>query len=239
MDLQSKLFKPLEKGSISEKIINRITEAIISRELKPGDKIPTEVEFSEKLGVGRNSVREATQILVAYGVLEIRRSEGTFVVKKFNQKMLEPLIYGILLENGSMLQLLELKITFLRSILYIGIEKAKDEDIEKLREKYKLFCEVTEKYPDNVEKLYIANMNFHKCLADATNNPLIIHFNQIVIKMSKYSRIKGIERAMFTNGLKSLTDVALKLLNLIEKRDMNHIEPVINEIFELWNEIVL
>ena len=85
------LFAELPKGSISEIIVKRITDALISGELKPGDKIPTEVEFSEKLGVSRNAVREALKVLVAFGVLEIRRSEGTFVVEEYNNKLLDPL----------------------------------------------------------------------------------------------------------------------------------------------------
>ena len=36
------LFAELPKGSISEIIVQRITDALISGELKPGDKIPTE-----------------------------------------------------------------------------------------------------------------------------------------------------------------------------------------------------
>ena len=57
------LFEELPKGSISEIIMQRITDALISGQLKPGDKIPTEVEFSEKLGVSRNAVRQ--QLLMA------------------------------------------------------------------------------------------------------------------------------------------------------------------------------
>ena len=40
-----KLFAELPKGSLSDIIIKRITDALVSGELKPGDKIPTEVEF--------------------------------------------------------------------------------------------------------------------------------------------------------------------------------------------------
>jgi len=237
--MYNKLFQPLPKGSISELIIERITEAIISGELKPGDKIPTEMEFAEKLGVGRNSVREATKILVAYGVLEIRRSEGTFVVKGFNNKMLDPLVYGVLLEDSSMLQLLELKITFLRAILYLAIEKASAEDIEKLRECHQIMCETIKDYPDNIEKLYDANKNFHRALAEASHNPLLVQMNNVILKMSKYSRIKGIETAMRNNDLNCLSETTFSLLNLIEKGDASEIEPVVKNIFELWKKIVL
>ena len=41
-------------------------------------------------------MREAVKILVAYGILEIRRAEGTFIRSGVSQQMLNPLIYGIM-----------------------------------------------------------------------------------------------------------------------------------------------
>ena len=96
------LFEELPKGSLSDIIVKRITDALVSGELKPGDKIPTETEFSENLGVGRNAVREAIKVLVAFGVLEIRRAKGTYVVDDYSDKLLDPLIYGLILSERNM-----------------------------------------------------------------------------------------------------------------------------------------
>ena len=104
--------KPLSTGSVVEQIIRRLTEALSNRELQPGQKIPTEMELCESLQVGRNSVREAIKILVAMGVLEIRRSEGTFVCRGFSSRMLDPLVYGLILEGGGSGKLIELRRIF-------------------------------------------------------------------------------------------------------------------------------
>ena len=53
----------LDRTSVSVTILNRITERIIAGDLKPGDKLPTEQEFAIRLGVARNSVREAIKML--------------------------------------------------------------------------------------------------------------------------------------------------------------------------------
>ena len=103
------LLKPMRNKSIVDRIIGRISDTIMSGELKPGDKIPTELELSESLGVGRNSVREAVKSLVAMGVLNIRRSEGTFVAEGFSMRMLEPMAYGLVLEGGNSSAVLELR----------------------------------------------------------------------------------------------------------------------------------
>lgn len=47
--------------------------------LKPGDKIPSERELSERLQVGRSSVREALRAIELLGLIETRRGEGTFL----------------------------------------------------------------------------------------------------------------------------------------------------------------
>ena len=53
------MFKKIKNKSVVQTVVDSITKAIISGELKPGDKIPTEMELAESFGVGRNSIREA------------------------------------------------------------------------------------------------------------------------------------------------------------------------------------
>ena len=108
---ENHLMAPLASGSKSEVIIQRITDSLISGDLKPGDKIPTEQEFCDQLKVGRNTVREAIKVLIAFGVLEIRRSEGTFVVDHFSPKLMDSVLYGLILCPRSMDNLLEFKIS--------------------------------------------------------------------------------------------------------------------------------
>ena len=84
--------KRIKSESVVQQIIDSLVEAMIRKELKPGDQIPTEMELAERLGVGRNSVREAIKILVYFGVLEIRRAEGTYVCEGFTDTMIDPII---------------------------------------------------------------------------------------------------------------------------------------------------
>jgi len=43
--------------------IDQISKSIIDKSLKPGDRLPTEQEWSQKLGVSRLTVREALKSL--------------------------------------------------------------------------------------------------------------------------------------------------------------------------------
>ena len=95
----SDFMKPIRMKSASDIVVERLTEAIIDGQINPGDKIPTEPELASSFCVGRNTVREAVRTLVAYGILEIRRPEGTFVCRTFKPQTINPLIYSMILQK--------------------------------------------------------------------------------------------------------------------------------------------
>src|SRR6185369_8673203 len=52
---------------------------IASGELSSGARLPSEPELSREHGIGRPTVRQATELLVQRGLVERRRGSGTFV----------------------------------------------------------------------------------------------------------------------------------------------------------------
>lgn len=233
------LFAELPKGSISEIIVQRITDALISGELKPGDKIPTELEFSEKLGVSRNAVREAIKVLVAFGVLEIRRSEGTFVVEEYNSKLLDPLLYGLILSEHSMEELMEVKIATANSVLYLAILNATDEDIATLREYGLEFKRVMNTKPADTEKMYEASKRFNEYLSAISKNRMLCQLDSIIHKIASFTRHKAIEVSVERNRLNDLPDNYLKEVDILEARDKKAIPEFMDERLKLWQELLL
>ena len=233
------LFAELPKGSISEIIMQRITDALISGQLKPGDKIPTEVEFSEKLGVSRNAVREAMKVLVAFGVLEIRRSEGTFVVEEYNNKLLDPLLYGLILSEHSMEELLEVKIAIANSVLYLAILNASDEEIARLREYGLEFKKVMNEVPADIEKMYQASKRFNEYLSEISKNRMLYQLDSIIRKIASFTRHKALEVSVERNQLNALPDNYLKEVNILEARDKKAIAGFRDERLKLWQELLL
>jgi DNA-binding GntR family transcriptional regulator len=58
---------------------NLLREKIVSGELEPGDKLPTELELIEQYGVSRITVRQALQALADEGLIERKQGRGTVV----------------------------------------------------------------------------------------------------------------------------------------------------------------
>ena len=115
--------KNLKKESVVQSVINCLTDAMRNKELKPGDRIPPEPELAASMGVARSSVREAIKILSYLGVLESKRSEGTFVCSGFQESMIDPMIYGIILNQDSFENLMELREMVEAGIMRLASQK--------------------------------------------------------------------------------------------------------------------
>ena len=59
----------------------RILEMIVEQELKPGDRLPTEQELADSLGLSRSVTREAVKVLAAIGRVSAQRGRGLYVGK--------------------------------------------------------------------------------------------------------------------------------------------------------------
>ncbi|MFE7149596.1 FadR/GntR family transcriptional regulator, partial [Heyndrickxia sporothermodurans] len=66
--------------------------------LVSGDKLPSERELSERLKVGRSSVREGLRALELLGLIETRRGEGTYL-RDFTDHHLVELLSMFILQD--------------------------------------------------------------------------------------------------------------------------------------------
>jgi GntR family transcriptional regulator len=69
-------------GPLYLQLQRRISEAIASGRLKPGDSLPAERDMASMTGLSRVTVRKAVQALVAAGHLVQRQGSGTFVAQR-------------------------------------------------------------------------------------------------------------------------------------------------------------
>ena len=64
---------------LTDQAIAKIKDLIMSGEFAAGSKLPNEQDLSQRLGLSRNSLREAVRALTLIGVLEPRVGDGTYV----------------------------------------------------------------------------------------------------------------------------------------------------------------
>lgn len=93
--------KKQENKKIFLEIVSQIRELIKQEGIHPGEKIPSERVLSERLNVGRSSVREALRSLELLGLIETRHGGGTFLASIQSHQLVEILASFILQENKS------------------------------------------------------------------------------------------------------------------------------------------
>lgn len=87
-----------QNNKVYIEIVKQLRAMIEQDSLKPGDKLPSERELSERLNVGRSSVREALRALELLSLIETRRGEGTFI-RDFKGHQLVQLLGTFILQD--------------------------------------------------------------------------------------------------------------------------------------------
>ncbi|MBM7692873.1 DNA-binding FadR family transcriptional regulator [Peribacillus deserti] len=113
-------------------IVEKLRLMIQDDGLLPGDKIPSERELSERLQVGRSSVREALRSLELLGLIETRRGEGTFIKVFQEHRLVELLGAFFLLDEKTRNNLRETKILLEQACLQGLMQKTPPEKMEEM-----------------------------------------------------------------------------------------------------------
>lgn len=112
--------------------------AIVSGQYQPGETLPNEIDFSEKLKISRSAYREAIRILSAKGLVESRPKTGTRVTEEVRWNLLDPDVLAWFFEtepspeivNG----LFELRLIIEPAAAALAAQRRKPEDLAAMRE---------------------------------------------------------------------------------------------------------
>lgn len=241
--MDKKYLKPFNSKSVSQKIIDELTAAMVRGDLKPGDKIPTEMELAQQYDVSRNSVREAVKILVSYGVLEIKRAEGTYVCSGFSRPMLNPLMYGIILSaQESYGQLVELRTVIDSGVMRILADGRGSSYKEYLRRRYMDLEYALDHSPHDYEAILKEDMLFHLSLAEATENQLLIQMEDLILELCRSSSLRNIKVLMERDEKEGATffkDSHRELMNVVVQGDKERVDTSLENAYYYWKHIYL
>jgi DNA-binding GntR family transcriptional regulator len=143
----------LINNSLSNKIAERITQQIITGELKPGEKL-VEYTYAQEYGTSRAPVREAFYLLTIEGLVERIPRKGAVVKEYTEAEIIDLLEIRIMLESLAMKRIQER-----------GVDQSILTQMEEI-------LEVMEEERDyrNYTKL---NYSFHMCLIDMSKSEIV------------------------------------------------------------------
>jgi GntR family transcriptional repressor for pyruvate dehydrogenase complex len=166
--------RPIKRARLYEGAVEQIKKLILENQYKPGDRLPSERELAEQLGIGRPAMREALKILNMIGLVEIRVGDGTYVKDISFSPYIESIVASISsrlkMEQGNFLWLFEV-----RKILEMEIARlACDRITPEIRERVKECLLEMEANLENREAFAAWGVRFHREIAEATGNEILI-----------------------------------------------------------------
>ena len=224
-----------KKKSVVDQIMDGIVDAIIEGKLSPGDKLPTEPELAALYEAGRNSVREAIKKLEAYGVVYIKRADGTFISENYNQKMLDPMLYSIILQKNSWKDFVELRSVIDIGTLEVIIDGAKPGD--SYRDLHRILLRMeTEFFEDtpSVEKIMMYDTEFHSAIARRANNPQLVTITDYITRLTLPSRKRTVGEIMESGKEKEFVALHRQMLEIIENRERDKIVKTVQDHYVYW-----
>lgn len=213
-------FKIVKPDRISQRVAGKLKDLILSDDLKPGYKLPSERDLSKMIGVGRLSLREGLRILEAAGIIETRYGigSGTYISEMTIENMIDRFSECLRLSKMTIDQLTEARMEISSIILKYCIERGDNEDIEKL--------ENCIKETENLFKLghetREMNIYFHQLIAQSSKNPafIILHYSLMNMLRQFLSRFVSPPE----HSKKVLKDNK-RILEYLKKKDLNKAIP--------------
>lgn len=223
--------EPIEKSTRVQLIIQRIKELIISDKLLPGDRLPAEPVLAQMLGTSRTPIREASKILEALGVLEIRRGDGTYICDRIKPSAIHPLIFHLILRRGTPQELWELRFFFEKMSVELAAEKRREEDMEILKQNLRKMEDLIKADRHDPGQLLLADLEFHDAILTATHNDLVYEIGKVILDLFKPSIAFGHE----DQNISLLAfKTHKKVYGCIEKKDLLNINATVSESLAHW-----
>ena len=83
-------FQKVQPERLSHSVVKQIEGLILRGILRPGERLPSERDLAERLGVSRPSLRDALSELQESGLLEARAGSGIFAPQCWGQRFRPP-----------------------------------------------------------------------------------------------------------------------------------------------------
>lgn len=166
----------IERKSVATQVYEQLRQNIMNGTWSAGEKIPSENELVNMLGVSRISVREALKQLVSLGLLEARQGEGTFVKRFEADSYMSELLPLMVMNRENTIELIKYREIIEVGAIALAVERANDSDIQALEENIKIH----EKFKDVQEKAAQLDLDFHMLIAEASKNLFVIKANSII-----------------------------------------------------------
>ncbi|MFD8530278.1 FadR/GntR family transcriptional regulator [Streptosporangium canum] len=155
--------------AVTDTAIDKIKQMILSGELAPGSRLPKEADLAERLGLSRNSLREAVRALALINVLDVRQGDGTYVTSLEPQLLLDAMSFVVdFHQDDTVLQFFQVRRILEPAATAMAATRMSESEVAELR---KILAELPA--DPSVEQLVANDLEFHQRIAAGSGNAVL------------------------------------------------------------------
>lgn len=163
------------RTGLIDRAVTQLRTEITNGNWPVGSRIPTELDLATRLGVGRNTVREAVQSLVHSGLLIRRQGSGTYVLS--NSELTVAL--GRQIANVHQQHILEVRRSLEVEAARLAALRRSDRDITTIQALNNTRMSTFRN--GEIEAMVIADLALHRAIVAAARNPLLLDLYENLI----------------------------------------------------------
>lgn len=189
-----------ERMNLSQIVSERIKGYILDNELKAGDKLPSEKQLIDSLGVSRTVVREALKSLETVGFIKIKTGDGIYVDGLSLKPVLDQVSFRWKQDDRRMRELLATRRILELGAVEMAIERYDLEAIELLESRNREMAAKIEKGELPMEE----DLQFHRALFRATGNETFYELSEVLTDF--FTNIRKLHLGKVEDSKKSLIE---------------------------------
>ncbi|MFV0352526.1 MAG: FadR/GntR family transcriptional regulator [Oscillospiraceae bacterium] len=160
----------VKKRKVYEDIVDQFSRKIESGELKSGDKLPTERELTEVMGVSRTSIREALRAMELIGMVESRVGDGTYVKSLRLDRAFSNVVGAFHADMSFILDMFEVRMLLETYTIRMAAKSRTEEHLLALEDT----LEKIKKDIERGDKVLVNDNRFHRIIAEAAGNRALL-----------------------------------------------------------------
>lgn len=207
--------QPLQRLSLFEALAAEIEEWILSGQLEPGAKLPSEDSLAREFRVSRPVVREAFAQLRERGLLETVTGSGTFVKHPDADHLTDAVLRHLRVAAGdtaSIGKVYEARLAIESTTARLAAERATEHDLEQIAAR----LEAMRAARSDVEAWTASDLGFHVAIARASRNPFLPTLLEPLVKVIEH----GIAASFRSRqAVKAGLEAHARILERIEAHD--------------------
>ena len=179
--------------SAPRQIAAAIKREILEGTLKPGDRLPSEEKLAELFRVSRPTVRAALQELSSAGTVVVQRGRGggyrvsTFSLDSLQTTVTEFIALSLVVEALAPPQFMEVRHEFELLSAAAAARRRTDAQLERLEViEGRVKNVIDDPATEDPRQAFELDLEFHRQLAEAANNPLIVSFEGAMTAVLHY-----------------------------------------------------